>query len=77
VNAFQKALLDAVLEEYVVLAQPSGTAAVDKYTLWADANVKHLFFSQHDGCTQILFHDRQKAESCVKLLLLQGYMLGL
>jgi hypothetical protein len=77
VNAFQEALLDAVLEEYTVLAQPSNTAAMGRYTLWVERNAKHMYFSQHDGCIQLLFHDRQKAESCIKLLLLQGYMLGL
>lgn len=76
-NAFQEALLDAILEEYTVLAQPSKSAAAGRYTLWAERNAKHLYFSRHDGCVRLLFHDRQKAESCIKLLLLQGYMLGL
>lgn len=76
-NTFQEVLLHAILEEYMTLAQPSKTAAVGRYTLWAQKDAKHLYLSRHDGCLRLLFHDRQKAESCVKLLLLQGYTLGL
>ena len=75
-NAFQEALLDAVLEEYAVLAQPPKTVADGTYTLWVDQPAKRVSLSRHESCMRLLFSQRQKAAACLHILLLQGYFLG-
>lgn len=72
VNVFQKALLDAVLEEYAAVEPISGPGP-ENYSVWIDREHQLIYRSRQDGCSQLLFLNQEKMEAYVRLLQMQGY----
>jgi len=78
VKAFKKALLEAVLEEYIGLDQQSAVCkdvSQKDNSVWLDQEHRCLYLTRQDHCMQYLFLNQEQRDAYIRLLQEQGYQL--